>query len=88
MKNTQGTLYLYGSRTDDSLKGGDIDLLLTLPDPAQSEKMNMQRPEILNAFKKKLGDRRIDFTIRSQEEAEKDSFFSDILRTAIPLKKF
>lgn len=52
------TVYLFGSRTDDTAKGGDIDLLVL------STKINlMAKLEILAQLHQALGDRKIDIAI-------------------------
>ncbi len=52
------SIYLFGSRTDDTAKGGDIDLLVL------SKKIDlMAKLEILAQLHQKLGDRKIDIAI-------------------------
>jgi len=53
----QGEIYLFGSRVDDSKKGGDIDLYLVL-----ETKVNMFRNKIkfLAKIKRELGEQKID----------------------------
>jgi predicted nucleotidyltransferase len=52
------TVYLFGSRTGDTAKGGDIDLLVL------STKINlMAKLEILAQLHQALGDRKIDIAI-------------------------
>lgn len=52
---------LFGSRTDDSLKGGDIDLLVTLPhpDPASPQKSLT----LAALLQQRLGDQPIDILV-------------------------
>ncbi len=51
-------IYLFGSRVDDTAKGGDIDLLVI------SEKINlMAKLDILAQLHQKLGERKIDIAI-------------------------
>ena len=55
-----GQIYLFGSRVDDSLKGGDIDLYIetdTLTDMIE-RKLNF-----LVLLKQKIGDQKIDLII-------------------------
>lgn len=71
----EGRLYLYGSRTDNSLKGGDIDLLLV---SHRSHELAKSRAEIQVKFKKLLGERRIDFSVISEAELSGDPFYSGL----------
>jgi len=51
-------IYLYGSRTDDRLRGGDIDILIL------SQRLTRdQRIDIKVELKKHIGDQRIDIII-------------------------
>ena len=51
-------IYLFGSRTDDAAKGGDIDLLVL------SKKINlMTKLDILAELHQRLGERKIDIAI-------------------------
>jgi uncharacterized protein len=56
--DSDATIYLFGSRTDDAAKGGDIDLLVL------SKKITlMTKLEILAKLHQKLGERKIDIAI-------------------------
>jgi len=51
-------VYLFGSRADDTSKGGDIDLLVL------SKKINiMAKLDILAQLHQQLGDRKVDIAI-------------------------
>ena len=52
-----GDIYLFGSRVDDSKKGGDIDLYLVL-----QEHTNLfeKKLKFLSRLKRELGDQKID----------------------------
>jgi len=50
------TVYLFGSRADDTLRGGDIDLLVLTNEPADKRVFRKIRVE----FIKKFGWRKID----------------------------
>lgn len=77
-------VYLYGSRTDDTLKGGDIDLLWIVPDDLEKS-LNIDKYIILTALKKEIGDQRIDLGIVSQPSLEADSFYNQVLEQAVQL---
>jgi len=54
---------LFGSRTDDNARGGDVDLLITVPEP-------LERPALLAArpgarLQLALGDQRIDIVLEA-----------------------
>ena len=53
----QGDIYLFGSRVDDSKKGGDIDLYLIVKDKANLFKNKIK---FLAKIKKELGEQKID----------------------------
>ena len=55
-----GTLYLFGSRVDDSRKGGDIDLYV---ETDKRERLGEKRIEFLALIKRQIGDQRIDLVV-------------------------
>jgi hypothetical protein len=87
-KNEAAELRLYGSRVDDKAKGGDIDLLLIVANKEFAAKLIYNKPEILVAIKKLLGERRIDLKITIATELSKDPFLKMIFPTSILLNKF
>ena len=72
-KDSQARIFLYGSRIDDNLKGGDIDLFIISEAMGFSDKI-----DILIELEKKLGDRRIDLSIHSSKSIKKNAFFKSI----------
>ncbi len=52
---------LFGSRVDDRVRGGDIDLLVTVPEPVPSM-AELRRNAALEAA---LGDQRVDLLIHA-----------------------
>lgn len=50
-------VYLFGSRTDDSKRGGDIDLLVRTPQQKQGV---LSRIRMIARLKELLGDQKID----------------------------
>lgn len=78
-------IYLYGSRTNDDLKGGDIDLLLLLDSSETMETLSSQKHEILAKVKSLIGDQRIDLKITCKEKIDEDPFLNLILPTSILL---
>ena len=59
-------VYLFGSRTDDRKKGGDIDILIVADARGESFQKKL---EFLIDLKKKLGDRKIDVVYGHQAKA-------------------
>lgn len=59
-------VYLYGSRVDDSKRGGDIDLLIEAPSALQT---GFEREcEFRRDLENMIGERRIDILLRSVDE--------------------
>ena len=52
----KGSIYLFGSRTDDSKLGGDIDLFLEIDEKPSFEK----KIKFLSKLKRILGEQKID----------------------------
>jgi predicted nucleotidyltransferase len=74
-------IYLFGSRTDDTKKGGDIDLLVI------SEKLEFKHKiEILAQFFLKLPEeQKIDIVIRKSLEQPNDAFLEIIKENIVVL---
>ena len=53
----EGSLYLFGSRVDDRLKGGDIDLFIETNDKSD---LFEKKIKFLALVKRAIGDQRID----------------------------
>jgi predicted nucleotidyltransferase len=79
-------VYLYGSRTDPNLRGGDIDLLVVIP-MDQVPNPALQDYQLVNRIKKAIGDRRIDLSIVSQVDCALDPFYKSIWPGAVKLVK-
>ncbi len=76
-KDPQAELYLYGSRVDDALRGGDIDFLIV------SERLKLRdKLDILVQMKDALGDQKIDILIRTAQESRADPFVRKIIESA------
>lgn len=71
-------LYLFGSRTDDSKKGGDIDLLVVSKDMTKKD-LRYLRIE----FFKHFGEQKIDIVLDDGEF--KDPFTRHIIKKAVLL---
>ena len=70
----QGTsVWLFGSRVDDSKRGGDIDLLVrphvrTDADAAEPQQAFMQKIKMLNLLERSLGERKIDLVVEQAQD--------------------
>ncbi|MEI6873643.1 MAG: nucleotidyltransferase domain-containing protein [Spirochaetota bacterium] len=53
----EGDVYLFGSRTDDAKKGGDIDLFMEIQDRSD---LFPKKIRFLAMLKRRIGDQRID----------------------------
>ena len=67
-------VYLYGSRADVTLAGGDIDLLVVSETLGFTEKL-----DLLLAIQRQLGEQRIDLTIIGSARLAGDTFFSQLV---------
>ena len=79
-------LFLYGSRTQDDGKGGDIDLLI-LTNEEGVEHFDQCCLDILVAIKKMpaIGQRRIDLKAALAAELTRDPFLRSIQNQLMPL---
>ena len=55
-----GDIYLFGSRVDDSKKGGDIDLYISTP---ETKNLVSKKIDFLVKLKQKIGEQRIDVVL-------------------------
>lgn len=75
-------IFLFGSRTKDSSRGGDIDLLLLLDDQSLLDRSIAIKVAILDAIDKKMGERRVDLTMASKDPSRQSEFVKSILASA------
>ena len=75
-------VFLFGSRTDDTARGGDIDLLIDTP---RTELMTYDnRITFLVDVKKAIGDRKID-VLYNKPERQDEPIIIHAQKTGIPL---
>ena len=79
-------VYLFGSRVDDSKKGGDIDLLLVLSDPVVGQQALSKKHLILSDMLEKLGDQKIDLVIEKKENVGVSPFLKIIFPSSLLLR--
>jgi predicted nucleotidyltransferase len=61
-------VWLFGSRVDDSKRGGDIDLLVHPADPAAGKSL-ARKIRFLGLLERQLGERKIDVVIEAPDDA-------------------
>ncbi|MCK2088230.1 nucleotidyltransferase domain-containing protein [Thauera aromatica] len=61
------SVWLFGSRTDDSKRGGDIDLLIA-PPALSSEERLLRKIRFLARLERRLGERKVDVVIESPND--------------------
>jgi predicted nucleotidyltransferase len=77
------TVFLFGSRTDDCMKGGDIDLFvkngneITLTVEAKIH--------FLTELKAQIGERKIDVVFDNATTRQKKNFYRSIMRQKVEL---
>ncbi len=59
-------VYLYGSRTADYEKGGDIDLLIKLPEEPEPGKIMLKKSEFIAKLEILLGEQKFDVIIETR----------------------
>ena len=59
-------VYLFGSRTDDSIKGGDIDLYIRVPAEQDPKTLVLQKARFLGKLDLLLGEQKIDLIVKTR----------------------
>ncbi len=78
----KGDIYLFGSRVDDSKKGGDIDLYLDLEENFTTKKIMELKSKFRLGLYELIGEQKIDIVISKDK---KRSIEKEILLTGIML---
>lgn len=78
-------LRLFGSRTKNHLKGGDIDLLLIVSDKLTYEAIAIKKISILIEIQNRIGEQKIDFTIATKDDLKSDPFLKLIFPSSLVL---
>ena len=79
----QTQVYLFGSRTSDKMRGGDIDLFIT-----SKNKQNLtlrSKLSFLAKLKSIIGDQKIDVVMDTEATKAKGSFYRSIKKQAVEL---
>jgi len=77
-------IILFGSRTDDSKHGGDIDLLIIPTNEKDIIKLTLLEIQLLASLKMKIGDQKIDILIKTPDKTV-NSFYQQAEMKGIPL---
>ena len=85
LSNQKADLYLFGSRTDETKRGGDIDLLLTTHDSNTRSYLSENKFRILTEIKDLIGDQKIDLIICTIDQLEDDVFLKHAFKNAVLL---
>jgi len=82
--NIECTVYLFGSRTQDNRKGGDIDLLVVTSDRFKEPIVNSKSRIRLKIFET-IPEQRIDITVATPAELVTDTFLLSVQDDLIEL---
>jgi len=76
---------LFGSRTDDAARGGDIDLLVDLPEAPAPAQWVAQRQAFVARLYRRLGERRIDVLLGGPAGGVPPAVLASARRQAVAL---
>ena len=86
LQGIQATLLLFGSRVDDSLRGGDIDLALVIFNPDDYHRLSRDSYKLLASIKMQMEhDERIDLLVTTPERIVADPFQKDAFTLSVKL---
>jgi predicted nucleotidyltransferase len=77
------SLWLFGSRVDDSKRGGDIDLLIVVETEAQLAAAQKLEIRLLVLLKEKIGEQKIDLVFATRNRLDADPFIAGILPSRV-----
>lgn len=80
-RNTK--VFLFGSRTSDVKKGGDIDLFIS--NPQKSKLTFSAKIEFLTELKLIIGEQKIDVVLDTDSVRSKKQFYNSLKRKAVEL---
>ena len=78
---------LFGSRTDDARRGGDIDLLVEPPTPMDTSLAADLSTRLAARLYRLIGERRIDIVVAAASEADERLIVREARRHAIDLAR-
>ena len=77
-----GEIYLFGSRVDDSKRGGDIDLYIDIPNINSLEEIYDKKSQFRLELYDKIGEQKIDIIVSKDKNR---SIEQEIIQTGILL---
>ena len=77
-----GKIYLFGSRVDESKKGGDIDLFLDLPYKLETRELLDKKSQFKLSLYERIGEQKIDVVISKDKNR---SIEREALKTGVLL---
>ena len=78
-------VFLFGSRTGDARRGGDIDLLVEPPTPVDASLAVEMSTRLAARLYRSIGERRIDIVVAAASEADDRLIVLEARRQAIEL---
>jgi len=88
ISNEQVELRLFGSRVNDKLLGGDIDLLLITHSEQQHQNLLENKPQILAKLYLALDEENIDIHVCTINDIEHDPFVHSIHSKSVIINKW
>ncbi len=76
---------LFGSRTDDDQRGGDIDLLVEPPEAVSAQQAVALRTQLAARLYRSMGERRIDIVVAPADEPDDRLIVAEARRHALEL---
>ncbi len=76
---------LFGSRTNDTKRGGDVDLLVEPPELVTAQQIVDMRTRLAARLYRLMGERRIDILVAPADVADNRLIVSEARRQAIEL---
>ena len=80
----QANIWLFGSRTDETRRGGDIDLMIENVEP-DWDRIALEKARFLARLKTRIGDRRIDLVVQPAGSDRSRPIAQAALQTGIRL---
>jgi predicted nucleotidyltransferase len=65
---SEARIWLFGSRADDSKRGGDIDLLIQSSATGSETEKLTSKIRFLNLLQKQIGDRKVDVVLETEHD--------------------